>query len=223
VGLALRACKNRKRKMDAELLKCKRTHKALSSRFSQSRRLLHMVCYLNDSGCDDAEFVDFKARCAEKLSFLTNKTLPKHNIAEFGLDSCNLALYHQCARAESTASSREDSPSEFKRVVEDWKRVVLGLDGDTSMGGIHDGFCKMSGFISYPKRATDEMMRDFVCPLCILTDSYTDIGWTDYVCPRPAGETSCSVSKRGVDKNLPTGACEHIMTVGTTKYDRLFE
>lgn len=181
------------------------------------------MCFLNDAGCNDDDFVDFKRRCGEKLSVLNNnESLPKQNIAAFGLDSCNLSLYHQCVRA--AADERENVPSEYKRVVEDWRRMVLGLDDeDETVGDIYGVFCKIAGFISYPKLATDEMMADFVCPLCILTDAYTDIGWTDYVCPRPAGEASSVVSKRGVDKNLPMGACEHLMTVRTTRYDRLFE
>lgn len=212
--------------MDAELLKCQRTHEALGNRFVQSRRLLNMMSYLNQSGCRDSEFVEYKRRCGNKLAFLSeNKIIPKQNIAAFGLDSCNLSLYHQCVMT----GEREMVPSEFKRNVEDWKRVVLELDTENEQAAIcriHECFCKLAGFISYPKRALDEMLADFVCPLCILTDAYSDIGWTDYVCPKPAGETrslSSSVSKRGEDKKLPAGACEHIMTIRTTRYDRLFE
>lgn len=208
--------------MDAELLKCKRTHEALTYRFKQSQRLLHLMCYLNDSDCKDDDFMDLKRRCADKLSLLNNKSLPKHNIAFFGLDSCNLSLYHQCVRTDK--QQRENVPSEYKQTVEDWRRLVLGLNEDETVGDIHNSFCKIAGFICYPKLAMDETMTDFICPLCILTDAYADIGWTDYVCPRPASEApSVVVSKRGVDKSLPAGACEHLMTVRTTRYDRLFE
>ena len=102
--------------MDAELLKCQRTHETLTQRFKLSRRLLHMVSYLNDAGMNDDEFVEYKRRCGDALSMLNNsKRLPKQNIATFGLDSCNLSLYHQCVRNIGNNNEKEDCSSEVKR------------------------------------------------------------------------------------------------------------
>ena len=191
--------------MDAEVLMCRRTHDIVSRCIPQTRKLMHMMCYLNDVGCNDDVFVDYKRRCGQKLSALKNKCLPKVNIAAFGLDSCNLGLYYQCVR--------EGSMGDVRSLIEEWKRVVLGLDdAEECLRDVYDGFCKLSGYIYHR-----ETISDVVCPLCILTDAYSDIGWTDYVCP--TSEVLVS-RKRGEDPDLPP-ACEHLMTVKKTQYDRL--
>lgn len=178
-----------------------------------------MICYLNNSGCTDPDFVDFKGRLGERLkSLCSNKSAPEQNIACFGLNSCNLSIYYQCVR---DADDESMPVEEFKKSVDDWRRVVLGLDRENAaVLEVYQTFCKIAGFINYPPKAIEQ---HFVCPLCILTDAYTDIGWTDYVCPRPAGDTPSSVSKRGVDESIPTGACEHLISVRTTKYNKLFK
>lgn len=205
--------------MDAEVLKCDRTHDIMARCIPQTRKLMHMMCYLNDVKGTDDEFVDFKRRCADKLSVSFNKTIPKVNIASFGLDSCNLALYHQCVRESG------ERMGDVRGMIEAWKRIMLGLDdAEECLWGVYEDFCKLSGFINFPKKEMDEMLQnDFVCPLCILTDAYSDIGWTDYVCPKPTSDNTDVVSKRGVDTDLPKGACEHLLTVKKTQYDRLHD
>lgn len=207
--------------MDAETLKCERTHNAMSSYIPASRSLLHLMCYLNDVDCTDPDVVDYKSRCGHKLSALLNKSLPSVNVAGFGLESCNLALYYQCVREND---ERAMLVSSLRDLIEAWKRMVLGLDdAEERLSDVYGRFCKLVSYISYPKREMRELLRTsgFVCPLCILTDAFSDIGWTDYVCPKPTADDSEAISKRGVDSDLPPGGCEHILSVIGTKYDRL--
>ena len=208
--------------MDAETLKCKRTHDALSSYAPKSRSLLHLMCYLNDADCTDPDVVDYKSRCGQKLSVLLDKSLPSVNVAKFGLESCNLALYYQCVR--ENGNERATLASSLRDVIEAWKRLVLGLDdAEEELGDVYKRFCKVISYISYPKPEMRELLQTsgFVCPLCILTKAFSDTGWIDYVCPKPIADDSEAISKRGVDPDLPLGGCEHTLSVKGTKYDRL--
>lgn len=215
--------------MDAETLKCKCTHNALSSHARKSRTLLHFISYLNDVFCTDPDFVDYKSRLGEKLSVLLNASLPSVNVADFGLHSCNLALYYQCVRVHVGVRKNQENEramivGSLRDLIDAWKRMVLGLDdAEKCLSDVYRRFCKIISFITYPKSEMKELLQTsgFVCPLCILTDAFSDIGWTDYVCPKPTADDSDAISKRGVDPDLPPGGCEHILSVKSTRYDRL--
>lgn len=208
------------KKMDAELLKCGRTHDAISRCLPLSRSLLHLMCYLTNVGCKDQDFIDFKNRLSRKLCLLLTKPMPDVNIARFGLDSCNIALYYQCVRD----NNKPPLVTALRDLIEAWKRMVLGLDdAEKYLNDIYKGFCELMSYISYPKKEMRDLLQTsgFVCPLCMLTDVCSDIGWTDYVCPKPTADDTEAISKRGVDPNLPAGGCEHLLSVKSTKYDKL--
>ena len=213
--------------MDAEQLKCKKTHDIMSTFLPMARRLMYLINYCNYSGkyADDIEYVRFKrdfVDAHEKRK--KKKTLPSLNISEFALDSVHRSLYHQCRSDVDHEHGRMFMFKKLKDLTNVWKRIVLGLEPISENGilGLYEGFSQIAGYINFPPGALDEGQGCHCC-FCIINSIYCDLGWTDLVCPRQAGEqpqTNC-VSKRGIVEGMREGYCEHLVHTKKTKYDRI--
>ncbi|KAK3761559.1 hypothetical protein RRG08_010283 [Elysia crispata] len=248
--------------MDAELLKCKKTHDCMSTYGPKARKLLHLLSYLNQTDARrDPEIIAYKQSLRCMLSKCVKIKHPPINVAYFELNSLHLALLHQCdmdVECEGDGECQECSMTlsacicdprppgcndsavgggggngpqsrlglvdAYMSLIDDWRRFVLSLDdSDEHLGEIYNGFCRVSSFISLPPSELETRLDEFVCPLCVLDDVFTDIGWTDYVCPKQVGgeEFLSTVSKRGVDPDIPAGACEHLLSTIKTAHQKL--
>ena len=217
--------------MDAEHLKCKKTHDIMSIYLPQARKLLNMLSYLNVNKDlhGDVEIEEYKRALKGVLSKKINEPLSP-NIAEFALQSVHRSLYYQCCENTSDWNNyKMNALTEMKELMNRWRRTLLGLEKEEEeediMFGMYDNFCKIAGCINFQSAAMSDGLRDFLCPLCVISNVYCDLGWTDLVCPKPLGsldaQQSC-VSKRGFDKGMPFGGCEHIITTKKSVYDKLF-
>lgn len=215
--------------MDAERLKCKMTHDIMSTYVPKARKLLHLLTYINKSRAYGKNVDDEIRNYMTRLGVCLNESIKLDpipvNIPLFALNSLYVALRHQCV-SPPLDRSRSRLFDQFRSVVDRWKRIVLGLDdAETHLSGVYEDLCCLSSYISFPRHEiiNSDNLITYTCPLCIIADIFSDIGWTDYVCPRPVGcdDMGSIVSKRGTDTSLPEGSCEHILSTKRTIYDRL--
>lgn len=206
--------------MDAELLKCKRTHDIMSIYLPKARKLLYKLSYVNQIYPDHPAVAGYKARLAATLRPHIMQENISANIASYALYITHCALYYLCT---TTPRDKRVLFVELRKLVDRWVRIVLCLDASDPKTLLLD-FCALSSHINFHPSSLDDMIG-FVCPLCILNDVFSDIGWTNYVCPQNPSSMSLSntVSKRGVEEQLPEGLCEHVVSIKTTVYNRLFE
>ncbi|KAK3757162.1 hypothetical protein RRG08_061447 [Elysia crispata] len=193
----------------------------MSTYIPKARKLLHLMSYFNRTNTVDSEFLDYKRRLGSMLRahYFSMTTLPPVNIAAFCLDSLERAIYHQCVQDNRDLAERRLKTTvfdEFRDVVRRWKRILLGLDdAESYLVGVYDDFCRLCGYVHFDssKSKLKNELENFICPLCIVSDIFTGIGWTEYLCPKTEGGVKDHlISSRGANPNLPAGGCEHVMT-----------
>ena len=213
--------------MDAELLKCKKSHDIMSTYLPQARQLLYMLSYMNvnDDLHADQEIEDYKRALKGVLEKQLNEPLSV-NISEFALQAVHRSLYYQCCDSvQERKKTKINATRDMKELMNRWKRALLGLDEEDTVFEMYDEFCRLAGHINFTSASAEDGLRDFLCPLCVINSVYCDLGWTEFVCPKPLGTLDAqqsSVSKRGFDGRMPFGGCEHIITTKQCLYDKLF-
>lgn len=211
--------------MDAERLKCNLTHDIMSTYVPKARKLLHLISYVNNNGGGDGLIDDYKRRLGSCLAESIKMNPIPSNVPLFALNSLYVALRHQCESPPMDMTTT-NSFGRFVSVIDRWKRIALGLDdAEECLPGVYEEFCRLSSYICFPKHEIlrSNELKEVICPLCIIADVYSDIGWTDYVCPKTPGceYMGSATSKRGSDATLPEGGCEHLLSTKRTVYDRI--
>lgn len=205
--------------MDIEHIKNKHCHDIISNYLPLARNLLYRLSYVNTHETTD-EIEDYKSCLKQKLEEKIKEPLST-NISVFALQSVHKSLYYQCCKRD-WKKEKMSALYDMKNLFLKWKLGLLEFDEENTIVQMHDEFCRISGYINFTNIEND--LHDFICPFCIISSVYCDLGWTEFVCPigNSSFEIKQRVSDRGIDKSIPTGGCEHIITTKKCPYDKLF-
>ena len=211
--------------MDSELVKDRATDVILTKKLPKCGELLLYLRCASYRHVNDPVLIKIKSKLAARRKPVLGVGALPMNIPQAALNFMLRAVYYACV---TPATPDPTLPAEFTDTVNRWKmRCLLHLgDEEEEFGNILNDFARVYSYVCLP--ATGKGFGPgFTCPLCVINTVFTDIGWTDLVCPKPEGSSRGAgifqreISQRGVDKGYPTGFCRHLLSFHTTFFDNI--
>ncbi len=211
--------------MDSELLKDRATDEILTKKLPRCGELLLYLRCASYRHANDPIVIKIKSNLAKHLKPMMGVGELPMNIPQAALNFMLRAVYYVCV---TPATPEPGLLPKFTDTINRWKmKSLLHLgDEEEEFGAILNDFARVYSYVCLPT-TREEVSSGYTCPLCVLNTVYTDIGWTDLVCPKPEGSSRGSgifqrdISMRGTDKGFPPGFCRHLLSYHTTFFDNI--
>ena len=209
--------------MDSELLKDKDSDIILTQKLPKCSELLLYLRCASFKHSNDPLIMKIKEILKTVLKPVVDSSPLPMNIPLASLNFMLRSIYYACTTPPSPPL---DILNKLTDVISEWNNTcLLGLAGDEEarFASLVNEFALIYSYIFLPITSTG-VSHGFVCPMCVLNTVYTDIGWTDLICPRPEGSSGIfqrEISQRGSDKGYPVGYCRHLISYHKTYFDNI--
>jgi len=210
--------------MDSELLKDKSTDVALSKCVPAMSELLVKMRCLSQKYPLDCAINDYKRKLGASLKpTVDNTSTISMNVGKTGIQFLSMALYHACT---SPAFPERNLILMYKETVDAWMRLYLRLgvdDEELEFKKILNDFAYIYSYVTYSSSSLQHL-TSFLCPMCILDDAFSNIGWTEFVCPQTEETASFNqppVSKRGDIGKPNEWCCRHTISDHQTNFNNI--